>query len=241
MQPRPIASPFTSRPQFLLGAFTLIELLTVIAIIGILAAILIPTVGRVRESSKNAVCKSNLRQIGVAVSLYITENKTYPSGVSQLYVSELAPYMNPNATTWQDISKGTPNDECPSRGITVSGSINISYSTNPFVFVNGNTTPRLAPGKVTRPTETILLADAIQMTDGRTNSRLLAYDGLRNATDATAENLLAVGSDADGLNTNADASFRYRHNGRINAVMGDISVRDFAKGTIKQRNLVINY
>ena len=47
--------------------FTLIELLTVIAIIGILAAILIPTLGRVRESAKRARCMSNVRQIGVAL------------------------------------------------------------------------------------------------------------------------------------------------------------------------------
>ena len=47
--------------------FTLIELLTVIAIIGILAAILIPTVGRVRESAKRAKCMSNVRQISLAL------------------------------------------------------------------------------------------------------------------------------------------------------------------------------
>ncbi len=44
-------------------AFTLIELLTVIAIIGILAAILIPTVGKVRENARRARCSSNVRQI----------------------------------------------------------------------------------------------------------------------------------------------------------------------------------
>jgi prepilin-type N-terminal cleavage/methylation domain-containing protein len=55
-------------------AFTLIELLTVIAIIGILAAILIPVVGRVRESAKLTITASNLRQIGTGIALYMTEN-----------------------------------------------------------------------------------------------------------------------------------------------------------------------
>ena len=50
-------------------AFTLIELLTVIAIIGILAAILIPTVGAVRVQAKQATCVSNLRQVGVAAAV----------------------------------------------------------------------------------------------------------------------------------------------------------------------------
>ena len=53
-----------------LRAFTLIELLTVIAIIGILAAILIPTVGAVRVQAKQATCVSNLRQVGVAIAAY---------------------------------------------------------------------------------------------------------------------------------------------------------------------------
>jgi len=55
--------------------FTLIELLTVIAIIGILAAIIIPTVGKVRKSAQTAQCVSNMRQIGFAINLYAQSNK----------------------------------------------------------------------------------------------------------------------------------------------------------------------
>jgi prepilin-type N-terminal cleavage/methylation domain-containing protein/prepilin-type processing-associated H-X9-DG protein len=54
--------------------FTLIELLTVIAIIGILAAILIPVVGRVRDSARGAVCMSNLRQVSLALLVFADEN-----------------------------------------------------------------------------------------------------------------------------------------------------------------------
>ncbi|MDR1281117.1 MAG: prepilin-type N-terminal cleavage/methylation domain-containing protein [Opitutaceae bacterium] len=56
-------------------AFTLIELLTVIAIIGILAAIIIPTVGRVRETAQSAKCSSQLRQIANAGILYGHDNR----------------------------------------------------------------------------------------------------------------------------------------------------------------------
>lgn len=57
------------------GAFTLIELLTVIAIIGILAAIIIPTVGKVRSVAKSAQCSSNLREMGRMCQMFANDNR----------------------------------------------------------------------------------------------------------------------------------------------------------------------
>ena len=56
-------------------AFTLIELLTVIAIIGILAAIIIPVTGRVRASARSAKCAANLRQTAQALLLYASNDR----------------------------------------------------------------------------------------------------------------------------------------------------------------------
>lgn len=87
------------------AAFTLIELLTVLAVIGILVAVLFPVAARVRASGQSTRCLSNLRQFGAACHLYAGEHlgrlpssshQRAPDGRSLSWTHTLAAYLGPD-------------------------------------------------------------------------------------------------------------------------------------------------
>lgn len=73
--PAPATSDTARSPTGRLHGFTLVELLTVIAIIGVLAALVIPTLGTVREKAQRAVDANNLREIIKAAQLYAADHQ----------------------------------------------------------------------------------------------------------------------------------------------------------------------
>src|SRR5204862_1874305 len=66
--------------QMATAGFTLVELMVVIAIIGLLMAMLLPAVQLARESGRRAACINNLRQIGAAIHMYHDAHEAFPPG-----------------------------------------------------------------------------------------------------------------------------------------------------------------
>ena len=93
------------------SAFTLVEMLVVLAIIGILAAILFPVFSRAQESARQTNCASNLQQIGLAVQQYFQDTRRYPDSLVDL-LPDAAEYddgtaVPPAPPATDEIVKGT--------------------------------------------------------------------------------------------------------------------------------------
>lgn len=70
--------------------FTLVELLVVIAIIAILIAILLPVVAAAKRQAMQLRCASNLRQLGLAMTMYTSQNKYFPTAAIQVQNTDIA-------------------------------------------------------------------------------------------------------------------------------------------------------
>lgn len=132
------------------SAFTLIEILVVIGIIAVIAAILFPVFASVRERGRRTACLSNERQLGMAMLQYVADNgETFPGGVTwagDRWVSQTYPYV-----------KSTTLFQCPSDGSTAGtadaiGGFWVSYGLN-FDLARHQFEMDPVSGEIVRPAE----------------------------------------------------------------------------------------
>lgn len=210
LTPSPISSPRRSARS---AAFTLIELLTVIAIIGILAAILIPVVGAVRNKAKANQCASTMRQWGQAFMLYANENKgkyvicTSAGGNGGSWWYQIgsgnaiyAPYFS--STRTYDSMTNCPSEELNTGNNTIATTCYLmarpSSSTGPVAYNSLNLKA------MSNPPRTLMMVER-------------SFSGVGSGFNSGNGFYLHV--DQSTATANADAFTR--HDGKMNAVFAD--------------------
>jgi len=98
-------------------AFTLMELLVVIAVIAILAALLLPAVNRAKGAAKKVTCINNTRQINLALRMYADDHRdayravTNQEPIYHTYKTSILPYLSRNGSDTNDALFACPADD----------------------------------------------------------------------------------------------------------------------------------
>jgi len=224
----PAASPArysTNRPhRAARRGFTLIEILVVIAIVAVLAAMLFPTLAKARASAQRVSCLSNMRQIGMAIQMYTmghAERMPGPGPSGREWPLSLQPYIGSTQifSCITDPHEGEPS-------IAGMGTAKLSYGWNSldvgdgrYGFRKPDGTP-LALSRVDQPSETIVIFDYLA-TNAPSEGHLTNVGHLDTGSATTTR---VEGRHLDGFNTlYADSHVKWRKFGATK--VGDWTVQ----------------
>jgi prepilin-type processing-associated H-X9-DG protein/prepilin-type N-terminal cleavage/methylation domain-containing protein len=221
-------------------AFTLVELLVVISIIGLLAGLAVPAVNSGLKSAKAGACLSNLHQIGVATLAYTADNSfklpDAGSGTSDMWAAKIATFMG------GDTKKKNNVFVCPGALKSVSeatgGNIAITYGMHGGLMPKGGSASNITC--VLRQSEVILCADMCQNPANKgwspfsiENPPIISSQSAGKS--ATMETAISTSTDSDSGN---NAWMRYRHSGKVNVVMCDGHAEAIEKGKVLNKHVV---
>ena len=146
------------------NAFTLVELLIVLAIIALLLGLLMPTLSAVRASAQSIKCLSNTRSIAVAMDMYAQDD------ADNFYPTARMPMNNTSLPTWLDLTRPYMDEldayRCPSDASenwdTATMPRLTSYGINAYFTPNHPPYNGISPSEITNPSRTIIAAELVE-------------------------------------------------------------------------------
>ena len=226
-------------------AFTLIELLTVIAIIGILAAILIPVVGAVRQSARQAQNTSNLREIGTALLLIVADEENYyPYGWdfanNRGWAHDVVELIIGNSARQNGLTVQHPVLLSPIEQVNHSGTIPsytgpiTNYSANAKIMGSSEVGPRISIQNIREPSGTFLVGDGLPregLPAGATHA-ITWFINWVNVDDSPESAIEWTGGGGEPA---------FRNNGKASFVFVDGHVETLGPGEISHGHYSINH
>jgi prepilin-type N-terminal cleavage/methylation domain-containing protein len=221
--------------------FTLIELLVVIAIIAILAAMLLPALAKAKEKANHTSCISNLKQVGLGMSLYIDDNDGFfpiaksvtATGDDLNWTKTLGPYLPQQGQT--ATAKAHKVFVCPSAryGTLSKDALSRTYSASGAMQgLTATSTDADLPRKalpMANPTEVILVVEGKTMDIRIPSPWCQSNVKWRMSSGIGAEKDISL--DDPAQRTYLD----FRHGNKAMSVLhGDLSVRTARHGYAKQ-------
>ena len=222
-------------------AFTLVELLVVISIIGLLAGLAVPAISSGLKSAKAGACLSNLHQIGIATMAYAADNSfklPNADGDGGIWPVKLGAFISTGTKSKKSIFVCPGCEKPVQEGSDTT--VAVTYGMHNGLMPKGGTASNIS--SVVRSTEVILAGDVCQDSGNKgwspycieQPSIISSQSGGRGGSTDLASPI-SYGTDADSGN---NPWLRYRHAGKVNVVMVDGHAEAIKRGSVLNKHVI---